>query len=323
MRRTLRSLALGMAVLGSTAAWAGFIRGQVFYSDGRMADHVVVRLRSDKIDYMDEQTTDPRGRFSFDGLNPSTYTLTIEGQGFKPYSKFIDISMSKMSTELITLQPDRVHDAPATAPKGTDATVSAREAEIPPAAKKEYDAAQKSVNENKDADGGVKHYQKAIQIYDKYADAHLALGLLYLDLRKFDEAQPALQKFIELSPNAPGGYLALGTLFNLEKKYDDAEKALTHGLQLNPDVADGQYELAKTYWATGKWQDAEPHAQKAATLAPTMAPPHVLLGNIALRKQDTVGAVKEFQEYLKLDPNGPMAGGVKQMIEKIEANQKK
>jgi hypothetical protein len=54
-----------------------------------------------------------------------------------------------------------------------------------------------------------------------------------------------------------------------------------------------------------------------------MAPPHVLLGNIALRKQDTVGAVKEFQEYLKLDPNGPMAGGVKQMIEKIEANQKK
>ena len=35
----------------------------------------------------------------------TTFHLTIEGQGFRPYSSFIDISMSKMSYELITLQP--------------------------------------------------------------------------------------------------------------------------------------------------------------------------------------------------------------------------
>jgi hypothetical protein len=47
------------------------------------------------------------------------------------------------------------------------------------------------------------------------------------------------------------------------------------------------------------------------------------MGNIALRKQDPDGALKEFSEYLRLDPKGPMAGGVTQMIQKIEANQKK
>jgi len=117
--------------------------------------------------------------------------------------------------------------------------------------------------------------------------------------------------------------MALGAMYNQQKRYDEAEKALTHGLQLNPDVAQGQYEISKTYWATGKWQDAEPHAQKAAELNPSMAPVHVLLGNIALRKQDSLDALKEFKEYLRLDPNGPMAGGVAQMIQKIEASQKK
>jgi tetratricopeptide (TPR) repeat protein len=283
----------------------------------------VVRLRSDKIDYMSEQTTDPRGKFNFDGLNPSTYVLTIEGQGFKPFSKFIDISMSRTSYEQITLQPDRPRDAKVVPPEGAGATVNAQEAEVPAAARKEYDAGQKSVNDKHDPDGGVKHYRKAIQLYDRYSDAYLALGLLYLDLQKFDDAQGALEKANEINPNAPGGFMALGAMYNQQKKYDEAEKALTHGLQLNPDVAQGQYEISKTYWASGKWQDAEPHAQKAAELNPGMAPVHVLLGNIALRKQDTLGALKEFKEYLRLDPNGPMAGGVTQMIQKIEASQKK
>jgi tetratricopeptide (TPR) repeat protein len=151
----------------------------------------------------------------------------------------------------------------------------------------------------------------------------LQLGIVYMELEKYEDAQTALQKTNELNPNAPGGYLALGTLFNQQKKYDEAEKALTQGLQLNGDVPQGQYELAKTFWATGKWQDAEPHAQKAVALAPSLAPAHVLLGNIALRRQDPMGAIKEFQEYLRLDPKGPMSPGVAQMIQKIEASQKK
>ena len=323
MALSLRRFLLVFSIFASTAAWAAFIRGQVFFADGRMADHIVVRLRSDKITYMDEQTTDPTGKFNFDGLTPSIYTLTIEGQGFKPYTAFIDISMSKMWNDRITLQPDRRHDAKEVPPEGAGATVNAQEAEVPAAARKEYEAGQKSVNEKHDPDGGVKHYRKAIQLYDKYSDAYLALGLLYLDLQKFEDAQGVLQKANEINPNAPGGFMALGAMYNQQKRYDEAEKALTHGLQLNPDVAQGQYEISKTYWATGKWQDAEPHAQKAAELNPSMAPVHVLLGNIALRKQDTLGALKEFKEYLRLDPQGPMAGGVTQMIQKIEASQKK
>ncbi len=319
--RSLRCFALALLFAIPIPSWAGFIRGQVRFEDGRFADHVIIRLRSDAIAFDTQAQTDIQGKFNFDGLPLSTFHLVIEGQGFRRYESVIDISMSKMSYEQITLKLAKEPGAGAVPPEGPGGTLSAES--IPPAARKEYDAGQKVVTENKDAEGAIKHFRKAIQLYDKYAEANLALGLIYLELGKFEDAQAALQKSTELSPNAPGGYMALGTMYNQQKKYDDAEKALTRGLELNPDVAQGQYELAKTYWASGKWQDAEPHAQKAATIEPNMAPVHVLLGNIALRKQDALGALKEFNEYLRLDPKGPMAAGVAQMIQKIEANQKK
>jgi cytochrome c-type biogenesis protein CcmH/NrfG len=296
------------------------IRGQVRYEDGRVADHIVVRLRSDTVAFQTEATTDPQGKFDFAGLGPTRYRLTIEGQGVRPYESVLDVSMSHMAYKQITLKFVKAPNASIVPPEGPGSSL---DADVPKAARKEYEEGQKSVNEKKDADSGISHYRKAIQIYDKYTEAHLALGLLYLDLRKFDEAQASLQKANVLTPNAPGPYLAMGTMYNLEKKFDDAEKVLKHALELKPDIPEGQYELAKTYWATGKWEDSEPHAQKAASLAPHMAPVHVLLGNIALRKQDPTGALKEFQQYLTLDPKGPMAGGVSQMIQKIEASQKK
>jgi len=317
---SISTFARGQIRSGGTKL-AGFIRGQIRYEDGKLADHIVVRLRSDAVSFQTEMTSDPQGKFDFEGLGPSTYHLTIEGQGVRPYESVLDLSMSGMAYEQITLKYAKDRTDGAVPPEGPGGSLSADS--VPLAARKEYDEGQKAINDKKDADTATKHFRKAIQLYSKYSEAYLALGLLYMDLGKFDDAQPALQAANDLTPTAPGGYFALGTMYNAQKKYDDAEKALTHGLELKADVPDGQYELAKTYWATGKWQDAEPHAQKAVALAPSMAPPHVLLGNIALRKQDPLGAVKEFQEYLRLDPKGPMAAGVSQMIQKIEASQKK
>jgi tetratricopeptide (TPR) repeat protein len=290
----------------------------VKYANGQPADHVIIRLRSDVIAFQTETSTDPQGKFNFDGLPLTTFHLTIEGQGFRPYSNNLDISTSKMAYEQITLQPDREPGATPLPPEGPGGLVDARVAQIPPQARKEFEAGERFVKEKKDLEGAVKHFRKATQLYESYPEAHLKLGLTYLDLSKYDEAHKELQRSIELDPMAPAAYLALGAMLNREKRYEEAERTLTRGLELKSDVPEGHYELAKTYWALGHWQDAEPHALRAVALQPAMAPVHVLLGNIALRKQDAQGALKEFQEYLKLDPNGPMAAGTQAMVKKIQ-----
>jgi tetratricopeptide (TPR) repeat protein len=303
----------------SATAWAGFIRGQVRYENGEPAHDVIIRLRSDMIAFQTEMQTDAQGKFNFDGLPLSTFRLTIEGQGFRPYESHIDISMSKMAYEQITLRLNKEPESQAIPPEGPNSQISAQEAAMPDAARKEYAKGRELLLQGKAAHDSIPHFRKAIEMYPSNPDVFVLLAMAYMQEGNPKDARSILEKNVEANPNSADAHITLGVLLNQDKEYPEAEKTLSRGLQLNPDIPEGQYELAKTYWALGRWQESEPHAQKAVALKPDMPQPHVILGNIEfLRKHDPQAALKEFHEYLRLDPNGPMAQGTQQMITKIE-----
>ena len=120
-----RVLALAwLFAVTSSPSWAGFIRGVVHYDNGRPADHVVLRIRSDLVTaYQAEVSTDVQGKFDFDGLPDSRFHLTIEGQGFVPYENAIDISMTKMAYEMITLRLNKDPAAKEVPPEGPKSTL--------------------------------------------------------------------------------------------------------------------------------------------------------------------------------------------------------
>jgi tetratricopeptide (TPR) repeat protein len=317
MSRILRLFVLSLLVSTSaTALWAqNFIKGTVRLENGEPAKYVVVRLRCERIVYIDERKTDDTGKFTFDGLVPSTYHLSIEGQGFRPYYSDLDITVSKMAIEQITLRPDKsAKNGAESAPSGS---VNARIAQIPPKARKEFEAGQKTMQAG-DVAGSMQHFQKAIELYPQYAEAYQLLGVMYLQSGKLAEAEPQLQKATEIEPNLLTGYVALGICRNYMAKYPEAEAALLKALELDPQSADAHYELAKTYWNLQRWQDSDTHAQKAIALKPDLAGAHVLEGDLALQKHDMSGALKEYKEGVRLDPKGPMAAPTQQMISKIE-----
>lgn len=72
-------------------------------------------------------------------------------------------------------------------------------------------------------------------------------GILHLNLGKYDEAIPALQRCIELNPDDYSAYTLLGTCFRLKKQLDKALEVLHKGQKLRVNNAGIYHALGLVY----------------------------------------------------------------------------
>jgi Flp pilus assembly protein TadD len=280
---------------------------------------IMVRLDASMGGSIDQQPTDSGGKVTFLPKALTMYVVSIREAGFKEVSRTVDLSMIPTGSVTIQLVPSPDSHEPQGINIGQlQRAVSAKELQVPDPARKEFEAGRKLLQDKHDAPGSVGHFRKATELYRDFPQAYTMLGLALLQDQKLKDSHAALQKAVELDPRSAPAYLTLGACLNQEKDYAGAEKALTQGLEFEPESPEGHYELAKTYWAMHRWQDAEPHAVKAEKLQPGVPGVHVLMGNISLQKRDNATAVSEFKEYLRLQPQGPMSDGVRNMIAKLE-----
>ena len=278
-----------------------------------------VRLEADPGGLVDQQMTDSTGKVTFAPKSFTTYAVTIHELGYRDVLQRVDLSNSPTAAVSVTLVPIADHDASKSPPRGeTETVISAVDLSIPGPAIKEFDAGRKLLQEKHDVPGSIGHFRKATELYSSFTQAYVMLGIAYLQDQKLKESQTALERAVQLDPKSSAGYLTLGACLNQQKDYVAAEKALLTGLGLKPESPEGNYEVAKTYWAQHRWQEAMPHAEKAEELQPQVPGVHVLMGNILLQKRDNAGALKEFSEYLRLDPQGSMSGPVRAMVSKLE-----
>jgi tetratricopeptide (TPR) repeat protein len=169
-----------------------------------------------------------------------------------------------------------------------------------------------------DARASLDEFKRAAKLDPWYGQAYMLLGLAQMQLQQWSDAQWAFEEAAKVEPGNAKAYLGAGSALNEEKNYLEAQKALQHSLEIRPDSAEAHYELARSLWGLGKWQAAEPHVRQAIQLNKDYAGPHALMGNIYLQRDDAEAALAEFQECLRLDPEGSLAPSVKEIIAQIK-----
>lgn len=169
-----------------------------------------------------------------------------------------------------------------------------------------------------DAKASVEEFKRAIKLDPFYGQAYMLLGLAQMQLGAWSDAQWAFEEATKVEPGNAKAYLGAGSALNELKDYAGAQKALQESLELRPDSPEAHYEMARSLWGQGKWQEAEPHVHQAIELNKDYAGPHALMGNIYLQRENPEAALKEFQEYLRLDPEGSLAPSVKQIIAQLK-----
>ncbi len=291
------------------------IHGQVRFAEGGApAQQVLVRLESyDGGGSISEAFTDRLGKFRFTGLQPAQYSVRVRQTGYRDAQQNVDMTIT--TSGLVMLQLLRE------APKATSAsTVGSIDANVPPAAQKEFDKGTAAL-----AEGGkdkiafaARCFEKAVSIYPKFVEARLKLGTAYMDLEQWEKAQQALLATIEVDPKAFNALFALSEIYLRQNKIADAEKVLVQGLAIQDQSYLGHLNLARVYWEKARavkdlaqarpaLEKAYEEVKRALQLNPDLAGAHLLKGNLLLRVSRTADALAEFSEYLRLEPNGPFA----------------
>jgi len=77
----------------------------------------------------------------------------------------------------------------------------------------------------------------------------------------FAQIESLLKKSVDLDPKLPEAHLQLGNLYSDQKKYSDAAPQYEQALALNSDLADAHYRLGQAYVHLGKRDEAQQQLQ--------------------------------------------------------------
>jgi tetratricopeptide (TPR) repeat protein len=171
---------------------------------------------------------------------------------------------------------------------------------------------------SKDIQGGIASFKKAVELAPAYARGYLLLGNAYMQAQQWKNAQAAFETAARLEPDNATALLGVGAALNQQQDWSGALKPLQQSLKIKADSAEAQYELARSLAALNRLQEAELHVRMSISLNGKYAVPHILMGDIYVYLYENAeAALAEYETYLRLDPDGPSAAPVKEMIARL------
>ena len=272
--------------------------------------------------------TDEDGKYVFahvetigDHHGKELFLVSAEFPAHKLAFQFADLRVAAVVTANLDLQPESDTPAAKDTPEVADSSNAAPAIDHQPlgdGAPEALARAQEKLFRKHDPQGSLEDLKRLVQIDPWYAPGFLLLGLANMQLQRWSDAQKAFEQATKAEPGNAQAFLGIGSAMNEQKSYEAAEKTLEHALELKPDSAEAHYELARSLWGLGKVTAAEEHTGQAIELKKDYSGPHALMGNIKLQHEEPEAALAEFQEYLRLDPQGSLAPEVKEMVEKLK-----
>lgn len=109
-------------------------------------------------------------------------------------------------------------------------------------------------------------FNRAIEIYPTYENAHNNLGLALGSQQKFLEATAAFNRALQINPKNFETYNNLGIALGSQGKLPEAVAAFSRAIQINPDDPTSHQNLGVAFWSQGKLPEAVASLQKAREL---------------------------------------------------------
>jgi tetratricopeptide (TPR) repeat protein len=134
------------------------------------------------------------------------------------------------------------------------------------------------------------------------AMAYLLLGKFLVRQRLEDRAVPVIRAGLLRDPRLPMAHFLLGEIDLYKGDAPAAVEELNQELAVNPAIWLVYWRLGDAYVRLEKYDEAERVLKEAVWLNETSSGPYILLGQIALKRDNPGGAAGFLERAVKLDP---------------------
>ena len=134
-----------------------------------------------------------------------------------------------------------------------------------------------------------REYEKVVQIWPLYAEAHNNLGVVYKELGMYDPAVFELNKAVALNPRYPRAYHNLGVIYQIKGDWKQATKNYETALSLDRNHLSSYNNLGLVYRSQKRSHEAREILEKALAIDPYFPQTHY---NLALVLEE-IGEVEQ------------------------------
>ena len=287
------------------------ISGQVRSGDNKTVENVLIRIETHAGALVDEGTTDSMGRFRFTRLRSGQYRVLAKAGKATAPAQLVDLSRASPRVHVLL---QLAIEPPVFVSRERPGVIDVR---VPSEARNENEKGRAAVAENK-SNEAVSHFKKAIEIYPGFYDAHMSLAQIYMDGSQWEKAEASLRQALKIMPKSIAAMVSLGEVYRRQKKYTEGEKVLEEALKIDETSWQSNFTLGRIYWELKDIGKAGKFVARTIELQPNVAEAHLLAGNIFIRAGLPSNALVEYEEYMRLAPNGEFAAQTQTLIEKIK-----
>jgi len=260
--------------------------------------------------------TDSAGNFTFDNVEPGSYTIRIEIDGYDKVDQELDLadSLTAGATATILVAPRRLASGGAEGAGTIDASeyLSGYPKKAVELYKKGLDNKKKGKNEQ-----AVKFFEQSIDVAPNFYAAHNALGVAYKDGGRKDDAEKEFLKAHELNKSDAEPLINLTGIYIDANQPDRAIETGEQAVKANSHSAPAFFSLGIALYKFAMLDRAEAALKKALELAPKMFQARLMLANVYLKEQRYDNLMDQLDRYLAENPNGEQRPAVEQMRQSL------
>jgi tetratricopeptide (TPR) repeat protein len=317
---------LFLVFAASASGQGNSISGHVFGADRRPVADVDVELLDDLSRTLQRIRTNSSGRFFFYRLPAGRFKIRV-----LPFAT--DYEQQEQDIEIVNFTrgtgsgDDRILGASNEqrdfylrlrrgAVLATPESIFVQE--VPPAAKKLYDAAVEDLKEKRSTEAYAE-LKSSLEIFPKYFAALELLGTEYLKAGHYEATQVLLTLATEVNPRSFKSWHGLAYSLFSQNKYTEAITAIGKAMEINGAAPEGMLLNGVLLRRTMKYDEAEKQLAKAKDLyGDSMPEIRRELGLVYADQKRYKDATRELKSYLKARPEAKDAGAIKTLLTDLE-----